>query len=380
MAADIIPIKKHRIWGIDIIRIICALNIYMGHSITMYGCSYGSEAINNYILTCRGPVMTMFFVLSGFSLYYSNYGRFSLEYSSTMKFYAKRAVQILPTYIALHFLYLFLGNDSFIRWLFMTPFEFTFLQSMYPNIFGVLHNGGTWFISCIMIAYMAFPVIFSVFIHLSEKAIYMITAVFMFMLVYIPFLSNYYSLGGNYSNPLFRILEFAFGMLCCACSINIGRFALSVKNKTVLNLASVLVAIVFTFLLLKSLASPVVIGSGKFVILLSALIEYPVFLIILCAFYICRSRVLEGNAVLHYCSGLIYYFFILQLILWNVTDLVFSFAESAGLNFIQKTNSGKLIVSFAICALLSVVMCEFIDKPVKNYCFKKLSIFADSSR
>ena len=49
--------KRERLFGIDLIRIICALLIYMRHSITMFGCSYGSDAINNFVLGTTSPVM-----------------------------------------------------------------------------------------------------------------------------------------------------------------------------------------------------------------------------------------------------------------------------------------------------------------------------------
>lgn len=308
--------------------------------------------------------------------HFSNWGRFILDYNGTVNFYAKRAVQILPTYVFIHIIYLFLGNDSFRRWLLLTPFEFTFLQSMYPNIFGVLHNGGTWFISCIMLAYLFFPIAFALLSHLSSRGIYLATVITGIMLIYIPFVSNYYAMGSNYSNPIFRIIEFFFGLCCCACAINIG-------NRINASTASAIVSAVIIVLLscgyILSLIQPVVIGSGKFVFLLSSLIEYPIFLIILCCCFTCRSEVLETNALLKYCSGLIYYFFILQLILWNVTDMFFSFADEIGLDFIQKTNNGKLLVSFAICLILSIAMCELIDKPIKRYCYKRLPFFSKSS-
>ena len=60
---------KHRLFLLDIIRIICALLIYGRHSITMYGCTYG-HLLDSVICSLTGSVMTCFFVLSGFALYY----------------------------------------------------------------------------------------------------------------------------------------------------------------------------------------------------------------------------------------------------------------------------------------------------------------------
>ncbi len=50
-----VVLKKHRLFIIDIVRIICALLIYMKHSITMYGCSYG-YILDIIIKKMTGPV------------------------------------------------------------------------------------------------------------------------------------------------------------------------------------------------------------------------------------------------------------------------------------------------------------------------------------
>ena len=66
--------NRRRIFGLDVLRIICALLIYGRHSITMFGCTYGT-VWDQKIIDTTAFVMTCFFILSGFSLYYVNRNR-----------------------------------------------------------------------------------------------------------------------------------------------------------------------------------------------------------------------------------------------------------------------------------------------------------------
>lgn len=371
-------IIKHHIYGIDTIRIAAALLIFMGHSINMYNCSYGSYLIDSIILALRSPVMTMFFILSGFSINYSNYSNYEWNYHKTVQFFAKRLVQILPAYLLIHFLWLFLGNDSFIRWLFLTPFEFSALQSMYPNIIGLLHNGGTWFISCLLIAYMTFPVLRCIFFALSKKALFIITATTMVFLIYLPVVSNYYSLGSVYSNPVFRSLEFAFGVLISNCCLSMAQQS-DDNNKLIKNLLGSVICVSGIIMYIYILINPHYLLNDKFNLTTAQLIMYPLFVLLLCAAFIMRSEMLERNKVLRYLSGLIYYFFILQLVLWNITDMVFHVLNSIA-GFDLSSNSSKILLSFSICLLISIAIREFIDKPIKTILLNRLPVFHNSDR
>lgn len=127
--------------------------IFIRYSITMYGCSFGSAAIDNLIPDLTS-VMSMFFILSGFLINYGNLDTPEYDNLEIKQFYAKRLVQVLQTYLLIHCLWLVLGSNSLLRWTFLTPLKLFALQSMYSNIFGVLHNGGIWFISCFLMAYV----------------------------------------------------------------------------------------------------------------------------------------------------------------------------------------------------------------------------------
>lgn len=371
-------IRHHRIFGVDIVRIVCALLIFMRHSITMYGCSYGSAAADNLIISLTSPVMSMFFILSGFSINYGNLGKPEWDYLKVKQFYAKRLVQILPTYLLIHCLWLILGGDSFIRWAFLTPLELSGMQAMYPNIFGILHNGGTWFISCLLMAYVLYPVIRALLLGLGKKAVYCITAVTILLLIYLPVAGSYYALGQVYSNPVYRGIEFALGVLISYSAYYISESTVFEKHQTITSVVAAALSLLLFIVFSSFLINGSTVGHGKLVLALSSLFLYPFIMFTLCASFISRCTWLENNRVIKYLSGLVYYFFILQLFLWKISDAVIrGLHRLSGIDL--SSNVSKLTISFIICLLLSIMLFEFFDKPIKRFCFSRFSIFSKKS-
>ena len=370
-----ISYQRHRISGIDIIRIVCALLIYMGHSIGSYGCTYGSQLADAIIFSARSPIMSMFFMLSGFSISYNYLNGNEWDYHATRQFYAKRLIQIVPAYLLIHILWLFLGKDSFIRWLFLTPLELTALQSMYPNIMGLLHNGGTWFISCLLISYLIYPILRCIFHDSKPGTVFSCTICITAALIYLPFIDHYYSLGGAvYTNPVLRALEFTLGVLANYCAFYISRSRDHVRHSFRIGTSGFVISVLLCVVLIYLRIDPVVLGSRKLAFTLDSLLLYPILMIILYISYISRSSFLENNRVLKYMSGLIYYFFILQLVLWRITDFAFAVIRCiTGTDL--KTNSIKIVLSFSICLILSIAISELINKPFSKWCFRKLSVF-----
>lgn len=349
--------RKHRIFGVDIIRIMCALLIYMRHSVTMFGCSYGSSSIDNFILGTTSPVMSMFFIVSGFSIYYNNKVE-DWNIKETKSFYIKRAIQIFPTLLLIHVLWLVIGPDTIARWIVLTPLSVLGLQSMFPNIFGILHNGGTWFISCILIAYFTFPITCGIIDTFKKRTMWVVTVAVMLAIVYFSTVGGHYSLGDLYINPVFRCLEFTFGV-CLSASFNTIE-----KRNVKLSTSAVLVAlVVFTVIVWHSIWYQTIVPVAGVQSIIFVL--YPWIALMLYESYITRCVKLETNAIINYASGLTYYFFIFQLILWIVTTW---FVQLIGpyMEVYFSMNSIKLVSSFVICVLISIVVCELYDKPIKN--------------
>lgn len=348
-----ITIKKNRMAGLDILRIICALLIFMRHSITMFGCTYYNPQLDNLVQQLTSPVMSAFFVISGFSLYYSQYGKPDLSTEYIKDFYVKRITAIFPAYLLIHILWLFFSTDPATKWFVLTPFEIAGLQSMYTNIFGVLHSGGTWFISCLAVAYFIFPLLRGLIGKLSHKWTIIITIAANFFVVYLICVETHYQLGDNYANPVFRTIEFSLGVILMAALVSGEKQNISFAKQIVLLLASFVMAALFIFVIHGD--SLVLFGS----IYKSGLILYPLIALTLIAAYYWRCRALENSKALAYLSTLSYHFFLMQFITWNITGNLMAAAGLEG-------NMYKVILSFLICSILSVFSKELTERIVRS--------------
>ena len=119
--------NRRRIFGLDVLRIICALLIYGRHSITMFGCTYGT-VWDQKIIDTTAFVMTCFL--------------FGREGHGLICFYIKRMLSILPAYYLIHVVWLVFHKELWADWIFLTPTELTGMQAAYQSLFGMLHNGG----------------------------------------------------------------------------------------------------------------------------------------------------------------------------------------------------------------------------------------------
>ena len=109
--------------------------------------------------------MTGFFMLSGYTLFYSYQNKDFTNIKNVALFYGKRAAEILPVYYVIAVLYiLLLGKETYLQNIVLAPVEILGIQSMFSSLFSVSHNGGTWFISCIIACYIVFP-----YIHICVK-------------------------------------------------------------------------------------------------------------------------------------------------------------------------------------------------------------------
>lgn len=147
-----------RLFGLDIFRILLTVEIVMFHSNGQLGCSYGK--VINLFLRAGAVTMTAFFILSGYVNQHAISNRDFSKKSVIKRFYFDRVISILPTYYFVAFLFsILLAVDSVWDQIILIPIETLCLQTIFTSLFTVSHNGGTWFISCIMICYLVFPLI-----------------------------------------------------------------------------------------------------------------------------------------------------------------------------------------------------------------------------
>ena len=87
--------SKERLIGLDIVRVISCFMILTFHTFRSLSLSYGF--LDKYVE--QGAIfVSVFFILSGFSLYYANYKKNLSQIKEVKLFYKKRIIGILPAY------------------------------------------------------------------------------------------------------------------------------------------------------------------------------------------------------------------------------------------------------------------------------------------
>ena len=159
---------------LNYMRIVSAFFVFLFHSNIHIGIHYG---ILNPFVSTGAIFMTVFFMLSGVSLAY-NYAIKDLTcLNEYITFIKKRIISIYPAYIVLYILFVIklllthTMNLSVIQNFVVLPVELTLLQSVFGNSFDTLHNGGTWFVSCIFICYLLFPFLCRIILQMTKKQI-----------------------------------------------------------------------------------------------------------------------------------------------------------------------------------------------------------------
>ncbi len=203
---------NNRLFFIDFLRVASAFIILFFHSILHMGCWYP-------YLQCffaqGATVMTMFFLLSGF-IVSAQYGNKSLmDLPSMTKFYKKKLFSIVPIYLifyAIHVIY-FSGPNSLRQNLILFPIELTMTQSWLEGLGHLSHNGGTWFISCLVFSFLSVPFLNEIFRQLTNQKRLGLIIFLSFMVIYVPIAARLLGAPNLYDNPLLRCGEFAIGML-----------------------------------------------------------------------------------------------------------------------------------------------------------------------
>lgn len=211
--------KVTRLYSVDVFRIICAGVVFLFHSRIHIGVNY--RVFNNFI--GMGHIfMVAFFMLSGFSLFYvdNERGKFkeSSFYPNVWGFIKRRLFNLYPGYIGLFVLHaltaiLYYKNFNTKEFIIGLPMELGVFQSALVGSFGYLHNGGTWFVSCIFLCYLFYPYVAHLISKNSFKNNFALLVVLYCVSSY-AFLPVYkLQFASIYANPLLRFTEFIIGVL-----------------------------------------------------------------------------------------------------------------------------------------------------------------------
>jgi peptidoglycan/LPS O-acetylase OafA/YrhL len=200
--------NQHRDFSLDFVRGISVLLIIFYH----YNCAIVSTISNDLTLFkyygYSGTLgVSMFFILSGASLALSTQSNYSLA-----SFYKKRFFAIFPIFWAAYILIVMSNAIIFQSNPFVGRNPLTFLLTILgidgflwykiPNYYLI----GEWFLGCIIILYILFPIIKIIF----NKNKYLLLFL---SFIFCTFLDKFYALDMLLLRfPLFRIFEFIFGM------------------------------------------------------------------------------------------------------------------------------------------------------------------------
>ena len=346
--------KREHLAILDIIKICCAVLIYMRHSITMFGCTYGSSLVDGLICATTSPIMVCFFVVSGFSIYYNNSNRNLLDAGELRTFYKKRFITLFPIYILVHMLSYVLVENTLQQKIYSTPVELLGLQSMYGGLFGISHSGATWFISSLLLGYFIYPLVQEL-LKMNQRCIYLVTSVIFFVLVYSEVVMlQIFGVQPGYVNPVFRAMQVAFGTALCMAFTEDDKG--NTKKAAIMMVANLIITGLLTVFALhykmgiEYVTTPIYYYLIAFAMLIS--IKF-------------KPRLLTKSKLIKYAGSLTFYFFILQVFLWRLS------AKVCGLTGFE-SNKGKLLVSFVLCVALSIICKELFDKHAQKYLKNKL--------
>lgn len=346
--------KREHLAILDIIKICCAVLIYMRHSITMFGCTYGSSLVDGLICATTSPIMVCFFVVSGFSIYYNNSNRNLLDAGELRTFYKKRFITLFPIYILVHMLSYVLVVNTVQQKIYSTPVELLGLQSMYGGLFGISHSGATWFISSLLLGYFIYPLVQEL-LKMNQRCIYLVTSVIFFVLVYSEVVMlQIFGVQPGYVNPVFRAMQVAFGAALCMAFTEDDKG--NNKKAAIMMVANLIITGLLTVFTLhykmgiEYVTTPIYYYLIAFAMLIS--IKF-------------KPRLLTKSKLIKYAGSLTFYFFILQVFLWRLS------AKVCGLTGFE-SNKGKLLVSFVLCVALSIICKELFDKHAQKYLKNKL--------
>ena len=291
-------------------------------------------------------------MLSGFLMFYTSRSKDLSQIKNIGAFYKKRLADIMPLYLVAAVIFvLTIDRENLLDNLFLAPVELLGLQSVFSSLFSVSHNGGTWFISCMLICYGIFPFLSELLKQMTGKQKAVCAALSLFVLLYALLVVNRFVLHNIYSNPFFRALEFFLGAILAASMPEFHEhtcFHRFFSSKTAL--------LVEIMVLITAVSAAVArnIGVGDY--MLYNWICAPVFLLMLYTLASVQFKNGKHRIVAHL-SEISYAFFLAQFFNYPIVKRIME----AG---VALNNVTKIVLSLTICLLLSVGFHELAEKPL----------------
>ena len=344
----------HRAAGLDLFRVVAAMMVLLFHCHIHHENSFGP--LTGFV-SMGAVFMTAFFMLSGYVLFLTYKDKSLVQAPALKKFYLKRIFGIFPLYLIVAVLYVVtLGQESVSQNLVLLPVELLGLQSVFSTLFPVSHNDGTWFISCLLLAYLAFPLMQEAVKQMTTRTKWIALAICAAVLLWSPLVVHTFKTDSIYANPFFRGLEFFIGVLLCSLPIRAGIAKILATWKVFVAEAVLLIAGI-------SIAVRLNIFVGNY--MLYDWIVIPLFAVMILTLAGIKSPRLQGSAVLRYASAASYAFFLAQVFNTQIENWLFPLCGI-------QNNALQIAVSVALCAVIAIALHELIEKPCAKMLKKKL--------
>lgn len=254
--------------------------------------------------------MTAFFMLSGFSLYIT-YEKNDLCCKKELAvYYKKRAFSILPMYYIVTIIFLvFIRKECVSLTVAILPIEIFGMQSTYSSLFSFFHNGGTWFVSCLLICYLLYPFVQTIVKIANVRERIIIGLLAGGGLLYSPIIVWLFKTERTYSNPYYRLLEFIVGAIIASLRYEPMRNRLLKKH--LYTWYMFLVEFIF-YIIGVSIGRYYGIGSTDNYMLYSW-VGLPLFSLMLISLSGVDSNILQKSKLFKYSVDLSYCFFLAQI-------------------------------------------------------------------
>lgn len=353
--------------GLDVLKILLAIVIFMFHSSLALDIDYGVLA---GVARMGAVFMSAFFMLSGFTLYIVYRDRDFFRAGELKDFYIKRLASIMPAYYVSILIYIIFlrwgdGDVTRIEDLILLPIELFGLQSTNYGFMTYSHNSGTWFVSCILICYFQFPFLLQIDKLSSKKMKKCILLIAYLILVYVPLIAACHleRVEPIYRNPFYRGMEFICGMLLASISGERQKLVrdLADKRSRIKN-GIIAIVMIFSLYFVITFLVDLNIGIGDYMLYGGILI--PLFGILMIA--VCNmgiiGRIGSGRIV-----SIAYSFYLAQL-----------FSNDFSLYLIERyhieKNVEKMSVAFLCCCLFSILLRYLVELPAKRFILKRCKI------
>ncbi|MBS1571599.1 MAG: acyltransferase [Bacteroidetes bacterium] len=333
------------------LRFLAAFYVFIFHAHLRLSLDFLPRFAQNII--GQGAIgVNVFFILSGFILYY-NYVNREVNYK---EFIYKRLAKIYPVYLfgfilCLGVVYLLNSNiDHYFR---IKIYNLLLIQSYFPKYSMEWYGGGSWSISTEFFFYLLFPFLLKSITKLDKtKTVLLVLLTYFFSIIPgLLFNLGIIPINWNYTFPPSRLPEFFIGMLT---AVLIYRFNTKVSNKLIASI--ILLCCVYYVLIGKDLQGYVI----------QNIIVIPLVTIFLIGVTTFKNSIFSflGTKLFEYLGKISYSFYITQIPIFLYLDKNFIFKNYNSLFY--------LIIVFVLNLFLSMIAYHIIEKPIHQFLIDRL--------